>query len=437
METNSNDSKEKRAHFMGLGGAGISAVAAFAKNQGFEISGCDLDPNSQFLKPLLKNKVSYFSEHNANHLEGIDILVVSPAIESLDPNNQELLSAKKMDIPIFIGEEFLAKFLIENKKVIAVSGTHGKSTTTAMIGKILEDAGLDPSVLVGAIVKDWGTNFRLGNGDYFVIEADEYREKFLLYRPYISIVTSVEMDHPEYFENLGAIKTAFKKFIASTKEDGFAVFGKNVTGDTKAKVIKFGRDFKLQKFKLKLIGEFNQVNATLALEVAKLIEIDKAKAIKALEQFSGISRRFEFFGEEKGIKIFDDYGHHPTAILATSQAARDKFPNQKIWLVYQPHMFSRTKYLFNDFVNVFKNLPVEEIILVDIFAARQENNEKISSRDIVLGVKKDNVRYIRDFEKTSDYLTANLNSSDIVIVMGAGDIYKLSKILLAKLARKS
>lgn len=426
--------ESRKVHFMGLGGAGVSAVAAFAKNSGFSISGCDLDQTSLFLEPLRSSGVEVFPDHDPVHLENIDILVISPAIESLDPDNKELVTAKQKGIPVLIGEKFLTENILVGKKVIAVSGVHGKSTTTAMVGKILEDAGLDPNVMVGAIVSDWGKNYRIGKGEYFVIEADEYQEKFLLYQPLISVITAIEMDHPEYFSNEEVLRESFKKFAAKTKQT--LLLGDQVQMETKGlkvEVLKFGEDFKMEKLDLKLIGDFNQVNAAVALEVARVVGIDEKTAKESLERFSGVGRRFEFRGEEKGIKIFDDYAHHPTAITKSVQAAREKFPDNKIWLVYQPHMYSRTKYLEKEFVEVFKNLAVDESILVDIFAARQENFENISSKDIVEQVKKPNVRYIRNFEDTTYFLVKNLHAGDIVIVMGAGDIYKLSPMLLSKI----
>ncbi len=422
---------------MGIGGAGLSAVAELAKEAGYEISGCDLDKNSQFLKGLLKEKLNFEEGHDPSHLENIDELILSPAIESLDPKNPELLFAKEKNIPVSIGEEFLAKKLIGEKKLIAVSGTHGKSTTTAMVAKILEEAGLDPTVLVGAIVSDWGRNYRIGKGDYFVLEADEYQDKILLYSPYLSVITAIEMDHPEYFSSLDQLKESFEQFANSSSD--YVVLGENIQlklNDEKVKVLKLGQDFQIEKFDLKLIGEFNQTNASLAFEVAKCLGIDEEVAKKALEKFTGVGRRFEFHGEEKEVKVFDDYGHHPTAIKATAEAAREKFPDSKIWLIYQPHMFSRTKYLFDSFVEVFKEIPVDEIVLVDIFAARQENTENISSQHIVNEVKKSNTHYIGSLENTAYYLAKNVAVGDIVIVMGAGDIYKLSGMLLEKLKNK-
>lgn len=422
----------KKIHFMGIGGAGVSAVASFARAAGYEISGCDLDQNSQFLNPLVKDNVKLYPEHNSSHLQDIDILVVSPAIESLDSNNEELLTAKAKNLPVMIGEEFLAKYLLTGKKVIAITGTHGKSTTTAMVGKILEEAGLDPNVLVGAIVLDWGKNFRIGQGEYFVIEADEYKEKFLLYHPFVSVVTAIEMDHPEYFADKEAVREAFQKFVSQTNRDGFAILGQEVDLSVVEANKKVAEN---REFELQLIGKLNQVNASVAATTAEVVGISEEQIRAALKKFNGISRRFEFKGEEKGIKVFDDYGHHPTAIKATMEAVKEKFPINRIWLVYQPHMFTRTKYLFNEFVETFKTLDVREVILVDIFAARQENNENISSLDIVKAANKDNIKYVGNFEETADYLANNITSGDVVFVMGAGDIYKLSGKLLEKLKK--
>jgi len=418
---------------MGIAGAGVSAVAAFAKSEGYEISGCDLDRESQFLEPLIKNKVEVFFEHDPKHLKEIDILVVSPAIASLNPDNKELSFAREKNLPVMIGEEFLAKFLIKDKKILAITGTHGKSTTTAMVGRILEESGFDPSVFVGAVVLDWGRNYRIGKGDFFVLEADEYQEKFLLYKPFISVVTALEMDHPEYFKDRQAVKSAFQKFVLQTRKDGFVVLGNGVNLKTdNLKTISPVN----YKFELKLFGNYNQENAQIAATVGKILQIPKDKIKTGLKKFSGVSRRFEFKGEEKEVKIFEDYAHHPTAIACAMEAAKERFKNCRIWLVYQPHMFSRTKYLFNDFVKVFKSLGIHETILVDIFPARQENIENIYSKDIVKAVNQPDVKYIGDFEKTANYLTKNVFAGDLVVVMGAGDVYKLSSLLLKKLANK-
>lgn len=423
----------KKLHFVGVGGAGLSAVCLLAKNAGFEVSGCDQDQTSVYLNQIRKAKIKVEDSHNSSHVANVDALVVSPAIESLDPNNPELMFAKQSQKAIFLGEEFLANYLLKGKKLIAVAGTHGKSTTTAMIGFILEQTGLDPTILVGAIMNDYDSNLRIGKSDYFVLEADEYREKFLLYQPFIGVVTAVEMDHPEYFKDFSAVKEAFTKFAARVVKDGFLLLGKGLDlKSTGAKVI----NFEQRKFNLKIIGGFNQANASIAFQAAQLLGVEQTKAFGALAKFSGVGRRFEFKGEEAGIKVFDDYAHHPSAIEATVRAAKEKFPDSRVWLVYQPHMYTRTAYLFDDFVETFKKLPAEMILLVDIFAARQENKENVSSMNLVKKVGQDNVKYIGDFENTAYFVAKNAVNGDVILVMGAGNIYQLSDLILKKIKNR-
>lgn len=424
----------KKIHFMGVGGAGISAVCLLSNQAGYEVSGCDLDQDSPFLKQLANKKIDLSFTHQSGHINDIDALVISPAIESLDPDNAELSEARQKNIPVFIGEEFLAKFLLAGKKLIAVSGTHGKSTTTAMIGSIFQQAGLDPTVLVGALVNDWGANVRFGKGDYFILEADEYKEKFLLYQPFIAVITAIEMDHPEYFKNEKEVTEAFKKFALQVERGGSLVLGKNVNL-TVDHINKF--NFEQKNFELNLLGNFNKENAATAFQVAKIVGIAETTVQKALSKFTGVARRFDFKGEQAGVKIFDDYGHHPSAIEKTITAAKEKFPTGRLWLIYQPHMFTRTAYLFDQFVASFKNSTADFIILVDIYAARQENKENISSLDLAKAVSKETVKYIGDFENTAFYIVKHAVAGDVVVVMGAGDIYKLSDLILRKLKNRA
>lgn len=400
---------------MGVAGSGMSAVAAIAAHQGYLVSGCDLDPDSEYLKDLKKDlKFRFDKGHDPQHLKGIDLLIITPAVTSFDPQNRELVEAKKKGIPILTWQEFMGRYLQQGKFVIAVAGTHGKSTTTAMIGLILEEAGLDPTVEVGAIVSLWERNFRWGRGKYFVCEADEFHDNFLNYHPDIAIITNIEMDHPEYFKNLAAVKRSFAKFADNLKVGGFLV-----------DQAKLPMDLKLQ-----IPGDFNRRNAALAWEVAARLGVDDKIIRQTLEEFTGLGRRFEFKGEAFGARIYDDYAHHPTAIKVTLEAARQKFPSQKIWLVFQPHMFSRTKYLFDDFVKVFREAAVDKIIICDIFPAREKDTGLVSSRDLVLAIGKKNVEYSGRFEEAVRYLTQNIKRGDVVVNMGAGDIYRLSPILL-------
>ncbi len=417
----------KRIHFLGIGGSGASAAAALAQAQGFEVTGCDLEPHNEFtiqFKPsqLLKG---HSPQHLSFHPKGvgsIDILAITPAIFSLDPNNPELLAAKEKNIPIMTWQQFLGQFLTKDKFVIAVAGTHGKTTTTAMIAKILEDANLDPTVELGAIAPWWKTNYKVGKGKYFVIEADEFNDNFLHFKPDISVVTNIEMDHPEYFKDEEAVKKSFAKFFSQSKK----VFDKP--------------NPRIIKFKLKVPGKFNVANASLAFQVGLTLGLDPEIIRKSLENYRGVSRRFEYIGEYRGALVYSDFGHHPTEIKVTMQAAREKFPDNRILLIYQPHMFSRTKALFDDFVKVFKKITArpsklqrsgaDKIFIMDIYQSREKDLGLVTTKELVATIGKPNVSYIGNATQTLEKLKPEIKTGDIVFFMSAGDTDKLAKELV-------
>ena len=424
--------KNKKIHFIGVGGAGCSAVFAIAWELGYKVSGCD----NQLPSPYLDKKLSKFvyTGHSSSHLAGIDLLVYSPAVPAYDPQNEELKVAAQRGIGSIPWERFVARELLPNKFVIAVAGTHGKSTVTAMIGAILEKAGLDPTVLVGALVSDWGRNYRVGKSKYFVLEADEYGEKFINFPADIGVITNVEFDHPEYFHDFEQLKKAFEKFTANMKKGSLLITGPNV--DLENHQGRTVRVVKPEDWPLKMIGGFNKLNAEIAAAVARGLLVDENKIKNTLERFNGLARRFEFRGEEKGVLVFDDYAHHPTAVLKTLKAAREKFPAKKVWVVFQPHLYSRTKTFFNEFVIAFESSPVEKIILVDIFGAREKDTGEVKSLDLAKAIKGKEIKYFPGFEEAATYLAKETFSGDVVICMGAGDIYKLPEVLLGKLAGK-
>lgn len=380
-----------KVHFLGIGGSGASGAAAIAKAQGFVVSGCDKEQNG----------------HSPKHLKNIDLLAVTPAVYSLDPQNPELLEAKQKNIPIMTWQKFLGKYLAKDKFVIAVAGTHGKTTTTAMIGKILEDARLDPTVELGAIVPWWKANYRVGKGKYFIVEADEYNDNFLNFKPDIAVVTNIEMDHPEYFKNLAAVKKSFDKFKARSKK----VFDKP--------------NPKLINFSLQVPGKFNISNASLAYQVGVELSIKKEIIQQSLQNYQGISRRFEYIGDYHGAKVYSDFGHHPTEIKVTMQAARQKFPQQKILLIFEPHMFTRTYKLFTDFVKAFREIPIDKIIITDIYQSREKDKGLVTAKQLAEAVDKKNTVYVSKKELIN-YLPEN----GIIFFMGAGDIDKLAKQLI-------
>lgn len=432
----------KYIHFLGIGGSGASAAAAIAEAQGFEITGCDLQPDNEFTTGFDKQKI--FSGHDPKHLAcnlpgcntNIDILAVTPAIFSLDANNPELLEAKKKNIPILTWQQFVGQVLTKDKFVIAVAGTHGKSTTTAMIADILEDANLDPTVLFGAIHPKWKANFRIGKGGYFVIEADEFNDNFLHLNPDITVITNIEMDHPEYFEDFNAYKESFKRFLLKTKSTIVA----NMTDQGVAEVLKVAMkenattsiDYSknVLGINLKIPGDYNKLNAQAAMQLGLLLGIDPQIIKESLAKYSGVGRRFEYIGEYMGAKVYSDFGHHPTEIKTTINAAREKFPNQRIILIYQPHMFTRTKYLFDDFVKVLKDLPVDKVFIIDIYQSREKDLGEVSSKQLAEAVNKDSVQYIGKSSEVLEKLNPEIKEGDILFFMSAGDTDKLAKELV-------
>ena len=421
-----------KIHFMGVGGSGCSAAFALARHFGYQVTGCDKEKHSPYLEKNLAKNIQL--GHSGDHLEGIDILVYSPAVVDLDPTNEELEKARRTGIEAIPWEKFVVEYLAKGKYVVAITGTHGKGTVTAMVAAILEKAGLDPSCLVGAVVNDWGKNYRVGGSKYFIVEADEYKERFLSYSPDIAAITNVEFDHPEYFKDFEMVQEAFKKFVGKLKKGSVLVIGPNVDlQNPRGKIKKVTRPSSLN---LRMIGEFNQLNAAVAASVAEELGVKKDRISSSLENFKGIARRFEFKGEEKGVLVFDDYAHHPTALNETLQAAREKFPDKKIWLVFQPHLFTRTKVLFDEFVSAFEKLPADEIVLVDIFAAREKDSGGISSENLARSVKSKKVKYIPDWRDAATHVADKVLVGDLVISAGAGDIYKFPDLLLEKLKGK-
>lgn len=413
----------KHIHFLGIGGSGASAIASIAQAQGYEISGCDKVPFNEFTKVF--DKGILLQGHSKNHLKGADLLIVTPAIFSLDPNNEELQEAKSKNIPIMTWQEFMGKFLEKDKFVIAICGTHGKSTTTAMVGLMLEEAGFDPTVELGAIVPKWGTNYRIGKSRYFVTEADEFNNNFMATTADIALVTAVEMDHPEYFKDFESYKESFDRFLAKTRELVIANISDPNVGDVMKyvvkssgiKVVDYSRsDFNLH---LKIPGKHNILNAQAVFQLGLFLGIEPSIIRSSLENFSGIGRRLEYLGDVGKNKIYSDFAHHPTEIAVTVKALKDKFPKKSLTVIFQPHMFSRTRALFADFVKVFQNLPAEQVFIEDIYPSREIDTGLVSAKDLVEEVNKPDVKFITSWQ---DLLSNIPQTQGIILFMGAGDI---------------
>ncbi len=447
----------KKIHFVGIGGIGISATAKLMALKGKTVSGSDYQA-SEITKDLEGMGIKVFIRHNKKNLfSDTDLLVHSLAIPLENP---ELLKAKKLKIPILTYPELLGE-LMKGNLGIAVAGTHGKSTTTAIIGFILEQAGLDPTVIIGSKLKAFKGNVRLGKSKYFVVEADEYGRGFLKLFPQIAVITNIEEDHLDYYQDLEDIISAFKKFTNQTKETlivngddknilkivgslkgkEILTFGQKVGVDlrvTNVAISKAATNFKvifkgnpLGRFSLRLPGTFNVYNALGAIGATLQLGVPIAKIKKGLSEFSGLWRRFEQVGKYKEAMIISDYAHHPTAIRNTIEATRQFFPKKKIIAVFQPHQHSRTKKLFKNFIAAFDKADL--VILSEIFdvAGRENFDQDISSKDLAKVIRKrgKTVFYAKNLKKTRDLILENIRKDDIVLIMGAGNIYKLANEL--------
>lgn len=441
--------KIKNIHFMGVGGSGISGVAMLAHAQGYKISGCDISETTAYIEPVKKASKDIFVGHDRKHLENIDFLVTSPAVLYLNKDHPELVEARKKAIPIMTWENFLSQYLLKNKKVIAIAGTHGKSTTTAMAGLLFEAAGLDPSVMIGANVKEWGVNYRVGKGKYFIVEADEFNNNFLNYHPETVVLNNIEFDHPDFFKNEEAVFVSFKKFLGQltgpknliVNADSVTLQGATLQGytlsDKKVDLAPTGSRFTVdgQTYRLQIPGVYNVSNALGVIALAKLYGIKPNLVKKVLADFDGIGRRMDLLGEAGGVKVYDDYAHHPTAIKVTLTGLRQKFPKNKIWVVYEPHSYSRTKALLADYKGVFDS--ADKVIVTQIYRARDTSDFGIDETSVVKTIKHKNIKVILDFGEVVKEVVTNTKSGDVVIVMGAGKSYLITQEILANLQFKT
>ena len=437
-------------HFIGIGGIGVSALAKYHITKGNAVSGSDV-MNSEIVEGIKKLGAEVvIGPHKAENVpKATELVIHSPAVTK---DNPEYLQAEESDIRILSYPESLGE-LTKTHFTIAVSGTHGKSTTASMIGLLLVTAGLDPTVIVGTKLKEFdNSNCRVGKGEFrgkplLVIEADEHFASFLNYTPDIIVLTSLEADHLDFYKDLDHLKETFKQYISQLKEDGRLVVNKDdknlidVVGDAD-NVVWYSLSQKEAaevRERMQIPGIHNVSNALSALEVGRLLGIPDEKNMEGLYAFQGTWRRFEFF-EMENYTLVSDYAHHPTEIAATIQAAREKWPTQKIILVFQPHQYQRTKALFGDFVDVLSHIPVDILIIPDIYdvPGREDTGTGVSGKILSEAVKEKitssmEVFHIPDIKDIPAYLTKTITGEEIVIIMGAGNIYNLTLELTGKL----
>ena len=459
--------KPKNIHFLGIGGSGASAAAVLAKKFGYKVSGCNNGLETPYIEPLKKNNIKLYHGHDNKHLLQTDILATTPALFFSEEKLDELEFAKK-NKKVISWQKFVGEHLLTDKKVICVAGTHGKSTTTAMLGLVLEDLGVDPSVLIGARVIEWKTNFRYGRSEYFLIESDEFYNNFLNYHPDYIILNNIEYDHPDFFKSEYEVFDSFRRFISQLKGKKVLIANQDspgvlkvlnslskkdlkeltLIGYTTGKKSKFdfnliyrARKVKLGSnetcydlifpgddvlnIKLNIIGLHNVYNSLGVLALVDQLNFDIKKSISALNRFKGIGQRLELVSDKKDIKIYDDYAHHPTAIETTLRSLRIMYPKNRLIAIIEPHSYSRTKKLIRMYKNVFNS--VDKVVVGPIYKARDKTDHGVSGDDIVKISQHKNIKYIDNLAQIIKDIKENVEKNDVIIVMGAGNSYKWSK----------
>ncbi len=459
------------AHLVGIGGSGLSAIGRLLIEKGYQVSGSDIEM-SQYALELENLGARVFTGHEAGQIEHADFVLKSSAIPE---DNVEVLAAVEQGIPVYKRSEFLGS-ITADYVCVAIAGTHGKTTTTAMTSWMLTFLDQDPSYLIGGKSQNLASNAHAGEGSAFVIEADEYDHMFLGLKPQIAVITNIEHDHPDCFPTEEDFYASFVRFadqvqangmIIASSEDRLSVklidyadknlsvstqtFGFERTGNVLFPDYQIlnqrlnqagGYDFDVfhgQKFlagiTLQVPGEHNMLNATASLAVAHSLELPVEGAAEALNEFSGTERRFELVGEVSGITVIDDYAHHPTEIAATLQAARVRFPDREIWAVWQPHTYSRTQALLEDYLTAFE--AADHVLVTEVFASREAIRKDFSSAQVVGSMQHEDVRYFENNSSVSDHLLANLHSGAVVLVLSAGDANQISKQVVEKLSANS
>ena len=453
-----NDCKRvRRLHLVGIGGAGMSGIAEVLHENGFVVTGSDMGEGAviDYLKHL---GIRVDNKHEAKNVADADLVIYSSAIPY---DNPELVEARARRIPVIRRAEMLGE-LMRMKYTLAIAGTHGKTTTTSIVGEIWEEAGLDPTIIVGGVVKGKGSGAKVGKGDYLIAESDEFDRSFLSMMPSSAIVTNIDADHLDTYENIDEIKEAFVQFINKIPFYGQAIlciddsnvqqiyskvrkpvitYGFSRQAKYRIDNLRFEKGFphfeifndkkSLGEFQLQIPGRHNVLNATAAVALAMEEGISADVARKAVAAFEGVQRRFELIGEKNDILVFDDYAHHPTEATATLQGFREAFPDRRVLVAFQPHLFSRTRDQHEAFGSAFANCDV--LLCTDIYPARERPIEGVTGAlvsDSALAFGHRNARFVGDQANLLPILKEELRPGDVVVLMGAGNIWKLGEKIL-------
>ncbi len=453
-------------HLVGIGGAGISAIAHVLLGRGFNVTGSDRIENDQ-TRALCLEGATVTVGHYAENISGADAVIISSAIPN---NNPEIEAARSAGIPIFKRAEFLG-YLMSGYVGIAIAGSHGKTTTTAMIAHILVDAGYDPTVILGGVLPEWGVNGRAGQGEHFIIEADEYDHMFLGLKPDHAVITNIEHDHPDIFSTPDDYLHDFRQFAELIPDGGQLVVCAEDQGVIEllrtlhlprvvittygleqqglARTLDFraldyqsnqlgGSDFLISStgqhiglVRLRIPGLHNIRNALAAIIISLHLQIDFALICRALAGFGGVGRRFQLTGEVGGVTIIDDYAHHPTEIKATLSAARQRYANRRLWAVWQPHTFSRTKLMLSQFAASFSD--ADRVVGLDIYHSRETDTLDVNTAIVIEAMDHKGAVYIPQMKDAVDYLLDRVRPDDVILTLGAGDGNLVGKELLEKL----
>jgi len=454
-----NLSEYKNIHCIGIGGIGLSGIAEILLSRGHQVSGSDMR-ESDITEKLIGDGAKIFLGHRAKNVEGADLVVYTVAVGD---DNPELARAKELGIPTITRAQALGSLMKEYGSSIAISGTHGKTTTTAMISLILKNSDCNPTISVGGNLDEIGGNFYVGGMDYFVTEACEYRDSFLELRPNIEIILNIDSDHLDYFKDVEHIARSFDRFAKLVPETGTVIafdanpfvrsiiegmsnvvtFGFSTGSDYCASNISFDNDGmpsfdvycrgeKLCRIDLSVPGEHNILNALAAFACCQILGVETGKIVETLHGYRGIHRRFDVLGRiSGGIKIIDDYAHHPTEIKATLAAIK-KMQHKNLWCLFQPHTYTRTMALLDEFAGSFNN--ADKVVLAEIYAAREKNIYKISSKTLMNRIREHDpqkdVYYFKNFEDIAHFVYDNAEEGDLILTMGAGDIYRVGEMIL-------
>lgn len=450
------NSVDKRIHFIGIGGISMSGLAEILIYRGYKVSGSDWN-KSHLTEKLKAMGAEIYYGHKAENVKNAGLIIYTAAVSQ---DNPELVYGRENGIKTIDRAEFLGELMKGHKYNVAISGTHGKTTTTSMLSMIVLEAEKDPTILVGGELDAIGGNVRASNSEYFITEACEYKASFLKFFPYIGVILNIEEDHLDFYKDINDIENTFMKFSRLIPDDGYLIGSfedkrfMKIYNTAKCKRMSFGitgGDLKAEdiiyddkgcasfnvllrgnfifKVKLNVPGEHNIKNALAAVGASLALNIDNKSIIKGLEKFVGTHRRFEIKGVKNGVTVVDDYAHHPTEIKAALKAAKN-YPHKKIVAVFQPHTYSRTKTLFKEFLEAFYD--ADQLILADIYAAREIDKGEISSVDLGDGLRAKGVKCVNlhSFEAIVNYAEKVLEAGDILITIGAGDVYQAGEMYL-------